>query len=58
MNIISVPEQLEAAATLFDRLALAIRKAAAVAGLAGLLVRVGAIAAGVRERAREAARLK
>lgn len=58
VNIISVREQLGAAATLFDRLALAIRGAAAVAGLAGLLVLVGAIAAGVRERAREAAVLK
>lgn len=58
VNIISVREQLEAAATLFDRLALAIRGAAAVAGLAGLLVLIGAIAAGVRERAREAAILK
>ncbi|WP_426022644.1 ABC transporter permease [Brevundimonas sp. PWP3-1b1] len=58
VNVISVREQLEAAATLFDRLALAIRGAAAVAGLAGLLVLVGAIAAGVRERAREAAVLK
>lgn len=58
VNIISVREQLEAAATLFDRLAFAIRGAAAVAGLAGLLVLVGAIAAGVRERAREAAVLK
>ena len=50
VNIISVREQLEAAATLFDRLALAIRGAAAVAGLAGLLVLIGAIAAGVRVR--------
>ncbi len=58
VNIISIREQLEAAATLFDRLALAIRGAAAVAGLAGLLVLIGAIAAGVRERAREAAVLK
>lgn len=58
VNVISVREQLEAAATLFDRLALAIRGAAAVAGLAGLLVLVGAIAAGVSERAREAAILK
>jgi putative ABC transport system permease protein len=58
VNIINVREQLEAAATLFDRLALAIRGAAAVAGLAGLLVLIGAIAAGVRERAREAAVLK
>ncbi len=58
VNIISVREQLEAAANLFDRLALAIRGAATVAGLAGLLVLIGAIAAGVRERAREAAVLK
>jgi putative ABC transport system permease protein len=58
VNVISVREQLQAAATLFDRLALAIRGAAAVAGLAGLLVLIGAIASGVRERAREAAVLK
>lgn len=58
VNVISVREQLEAAATMFDRLALAIRGAAAVAGLAGLLVLIGAIAAGVGERAREAAILK
>ena len=58
VNVISVREQLEAAATLFDRLALAIRGAAAVAGLAGLLVLIGAIAAGVSARAREAAILK
>lgn len=58
VNVISVREQLEAAATLFDRLALAIRGAAAVAGLAGLLVLIGAIAAGVSERAKEAAILK
>ena len=58
VNVISVREQLESAATLFDRLALAIRGAAAVAGLAGLLVLAGAIASGVRERAREAAVLK
>jgi putative ABC transport system permease protein len=58
VNVISVREQLEAAAELFDRLALAIRGAAAVAGLAGLLVLAGAIAAGARSRAREAATLK
>jgi len=58
VNVISVREQLESAAKLFDRLALAIRGAAAVAGLSGLLVLVGAIASGVRERAREAAVLK
>ncbi|PZR34349.1 ABC transporter permease [Caulobacter segnis] len=58
VNVISVREQLEAAAALFDRLALAVRGAAAVAGLAGVLVLAGAIAAGARARAREAATLK
>jgi putative ABC transport system permease protein len=58
VNAISVREQLEAAAGLFDRLTLAVRAAAAVAGLAGLLVLAGAIAAGARARAREAATLK
>jgi putative ABC transport system permease protein len=58
VNVISVREQLESAAGLFDRLALAIRGAAAVAGLAGLLVLAGAIAAGAQARAREAATLK
>ncbi|ADG10322.1 oxidoreductase [Caulobacter segnis] len=58
VNVISVREQLGAAAALFDRLALAVRGAAAVAGLAGLLVLAGAIAAGARARAREAATLK
>jgi putative ABC transport system permease protein len=58
VNVISVREQLEQAATLFDRLALAIRGAAAVAGGSGVLVLVGAIAAGARLRAREAATLK
>jgi putative ABC transport system permease protein len=58
VNVISVREQLEAAADLFSRLALAIRGAAAVAGVAGLLVLAGAIAAGARARAREAAILK
>jgi putative ABC transport system permease protein len=58
VNIISVREQLEAAIGLFDRLSLAIRGAAAVAGLAGLLVLSGAIAAGARARAKEAATLK
>ena len=43
---------------MFDRLALAVRGAAAVAALAGLLVLAGAIAAGARARAREAATLK
>ncbi len=58
VNVISVREQLEAAGDLFNRLALAIRGAGAVAALAGLLVLAGAIAAGARARAREAAILK
>jgi putative ABC transport system permease protein len=58
VNVISVREQLESAAKLFDRLSLAIRGAAAVAALAGLLVLAGAIAAGAQSRAREAAVLK
>ena len=58
VGVISVREQLEAAADLFARLTLAIRSAAAVAGLAGLLVLAGAIAAGARARAKEAATLK
>ncbi|HEY1426057.1 MAG TPA: FtsX-like permease family protein [Caulobacteraceae bacterium] len=58
VNVISVREQLEAAERLFDRLTLAVRGAAAVAGLAGLLVLAGAIAAGARARAKEAATLK
>ncbi len=58
VNVISVREQLEAATDLFDRLALAVRGAAAVAALAGLLVLTGAIAARARARTREAATLK
>jgi putative ABC transport system permease protein len=58
VNVISVREQLEAASDLFDRLALAVRGAAAVAALAGLLVLAGSIAAGAGARAREAATLK
>ena len=58
VNAISVREQLQAAEQLFDRLTLAVRGAAAVAGLAGLLVLAGAIAAGARARAKEAATLK
>jgi putative ABC transport system permease protein len=58
VNVISVREQLEAATELFERLALAVRGAAAVAALAGLLVLAGAIAARARERTREAATLK
>jgi putative ABC transport system permease protein len=58
VNVISVREQLEAATELFDRLTLAIRGAAAVAAIAGLLVLAGAIAARAPARAREAAVLK
>lgn len=58
VNVISVREQLEAATEMFDRLALAVRGAAGVAALSGLLVLAGAIAAGARARAREAATLK
>ncbi len=58
VNVISVREQLEAATDLFGRLALAIRGAAAVAALAGLLVLTGAISAGAQGRAKEAAILK
>jgi len=46
-----IREQLEAAADLLARLALAIRGAGAVAALAGLLVLAGAIAAGARRYA-------
>jgi putative ABC transport system permease protein len=58
VDVVSVREQLQSAEQLFDRLTLAVRAAAAVAGLAGLLVLAGAIAAGARARAREAATLK
>jgi putative ABC transport system permease protein len=58
VDVISVREQLDAATSLFDRLTLAVRGAAGVAALAGVLVLAGAIAAGARARAREAALLK
>jgi putative ABC transport system permease protein len=58
VNVISVRDQLETATALFNKVALAVRGAAAVAALAGLLVLAGAIAARARERAREAATLK
>jgi putative ABC transport system permease protein len=58
VNVISVREQLEEAVALFDRVALAVRGAAAVALLAALLVLAGAIAARAQERTREAATLK
>jgi len=58
INVISVREQLEAATKIFDQLAWAVRGAAAVAALAGLLVLIGAIAATAQARTREAAVLK
>ena len=58
VNIISVREQLEAATELFDRVALAVRGAAAVALIAALLVLASAIAARAVERTREAAILR
>ena len=58
VNVISVREQLEAASKIFDQLAWAVRGAAGVAALAGLLVLIGAVAATAQARAREAAVLK
>jgi putative ABC transport system permease protein len=58
INVISVREQLEAATRIFDQLAWAVRGAAGVAALAGLLVLIGAVAATAQARAREAAILK
>jgi len=58
VNMISVREQLDAAAKIFDQLSWAVRGAAGVAALAGLLVLVGAVAATAQARAREAAVLK
>lgn len=58
VDVISVREQLEAATGVFDRLALALRAAAGVALLAGLLVLAGALATGATTRMREAAILK
>jgi len=58
VNVISVREQLETAERLFDQLAWAVRGAAGIAAAAGLLVLAGALAAGARARAREAAILK
>ena len=58
VQVISVREALEAALGLLKRVTLAVRGAAAVAALAGLLVLAGAIAAGARARVREAAILK
>ena len=58
VNVISVREQLEAATKIFNQLAWAVRGAAAVAALAGLLVLIGAVASTAQARAREAAILK
>jgi putative ABC transport system permease protein len=58
VDLISVREQLASATDMFNRLALAVRGAAAVAALAGLLVLAGAIAAGAQARTKEAATLK
>ena len=58
VNVISVREQLEQATEIFGRLSLAIRAAAGIAGLAGVLVLAGAIAARAPARMREAATLK
>ena len=58
VNVISVREQLEAAARLFDQLALAVRAAAGVAGAAGALVLLGALLASAGARKREAAVLQ
>ncbi len=58
VNVVSVREQLQAASRIFSQLAWAVRGAAAVAALAGLLVLIGAIASTAQARAREAAILK
>jgi putative ABC transport system permease protein len=58
VNVISVREQLESATRIFNQLAWAVRGAAAVAALAGLLVLIGAVASTAQARAREAAILK
>ena len=58
VNIVSVREQLDAAADIFAQIGLAIRSAAGVALVASLLVLIGAIAANAQARVREAAILK
>ena len=58
VNVISVREQLEAVAKVFGQLAWAVRGAAGVAALAGVLVLIGAVSATSQARAREAAILK
>ena len=58
VNIISVREQLQSALKIFDQLAWAVRGAAAVAALSGLLVLIGAITASGQARTKESAILK
>ncbi len=58
VNVISVRDQLQTAERLFEQLAWAVRGAAAIAAAAGLLVLAGALTAGARARAKEAAILK
>ncbi len=58
VNVISVREQLQAVAKVFGQLAWAVRGAAGVAALAGVLVLIGAISSTSQARAREAAILK
>jgi len=57
-NVFDVREQLEKAGELLDQLALAVRGAAAVVAVSGLLVLGGAVAATAERRTREAAILK
>ena len=58
VNIISVREQLDAAAAIFSQIGMAIQVAAGVTLAASLLVLVGAIAANAQARSSEAAILK
>ena len=58
VNIISVREQLDAAADIFAQIGLAIRCAAGVCGVSSLLVLIGAMAANAQARSREASVLK
>jgi putative ABC transport system permease protein len=58
VNAISVRDQLNQVSQVFEQLAWAVRGAAAVAALAGLLVLIGAVAASAQARTREAALLK
>ena len=58
VGVVDVRAALAAVADLFDRLSLAIRAAASIAAIAGVLVLVGTVAAGAPARAREAATLQ